>query len=384
MASSINPSNVDGTYPVAGQDNDSQGFRDNFTNIKTNFTDAKTEIEALQSTSVTLSALNDFNFTGTISEALMKNNADVVNALGSVTAVAMDHATAIIHTATLSASGTVSFTNWPAALGGRMRLIVTIANVLHTLTLPAAVTLGATTVQGIAGLVITFPATGTYIYDFSTVDGGTSVLVEDKTQSDTSLGDITISGGVVTGATSITSTAFVGALTGNADTATTVANMTVADTADTTAFVGLWDSATGAQAPKTDAGLTYNAGTGVLTATGFAGPLTGAVTGNVTGNASGTALTVTQAAQTAITSVGTLTALTVDNINLDTNTITTIDTNGDLVLNPNGTGTVDFNVPVQTTVGAAGGASAVPATPTTYMKIEVGGTAYVVPCFAVS
>ena len=35
MASSINPSNVDGTYPVAGQDNDSQGFRDNFTNIKT-------------------------------------------------------------------------------------------------------------------------------------------------------------------------------------------------------------------------------------------------------------------------------------------------------------------------------------------------------------
>ena len=46
MASSINPSNIDGTYPVAGQDNDSQGFRDNFTNIKTNFTSAKTEIEA--------------------------------------------------------------------------------------------------------------------------------------------------------------------------------------------------------------------------------------------------------------------------------------------------------------------------------------------------
>ena len=84
MASSINPSNIDGTYPVAGQDNDSQGFRDNFTNIKTNFTSAKTEIEALQTTSVTLGAVNDFNFTGTISEALMKNNADVVNALGTV------------------------------------------------------------------------------------------------------------------------------------------------------------------------------------------------------------------------------------------------------------------------------------------------------------
>ena len=35
MASNINPNNIDGTYPVAGQDNDSQGFRTNFTNIKT-------------------------------------------------------------------------------------------------------------------------------------------------------------------------------------------------------------------------------------------------------------------------------------------------------------------------------------------------------------
>ena len=46
-------------------------------------------------------------------------------------------------------------------------------------------------------------------------------------------------------------------------------------------------------------------GASTVTSTGFVGPLTG----NVTGNASGTALTVTQAAQTSITSVGTLTAL---------------------------------------------------------------------------
>jgi hypothetical protein len=46
---------------------------------------------------------------------------------------------------------------------------------------------------------------------------------------------------------------------------------------------------------------------GTVTATAFAGPLTG----NVTGNVSGTAATVTGAAQTAITSVGTLTALSV-------------------------------------------------------------------------
>lgn len=48
MASNINPYNIDHTYPVAGQDNDSQGFRDNFTNTRNNFIQAKAEIEALQ------------------------------------------------------------------------------------------------------------------------------------------------------------------------------------------------------------------------------------------------------------------------------------------------------------------------------------------------
>ena len=58
---------------------------------------------------------------------------------------------------------------------------------------------------------------------------------------------------------------------------------------------------------ESDGDLTYNPSTGLLTATSFAG----ALTGNVTGNASGTAATVTGAAQSAITSLGTLTGLTV-------------------------------------------------------------------------
>ena len=48
MTSAINPNNIDSAYPVAGQDNDSQGFRDNFTNIKTNFEYAGSEITDLQ------------------------------------------------------------------------------------------------------------------------------------------------------------------------------------------------------------------------------------------------------------------------------------------------------------------------------------------------
>ena len=48
MSSNINPNNINGNFPVAGQDNDSQGFRDNFTNILNNFSFASTEITDLQ------------------------------------------------------------------------------------------------------------------------------------------------------------------------------------------------------------------------------------------------------------------------------------------------------------------------------------------------
>ena len=76
---------------------------------------------------------------------------------------------------------------------------------------------------------------------------------------------------------------------------TTPTDITVADSTDTTCFPALFESATGDLAPKTDAGLAYNAGTGVLTATGFAGP----ITGNVTGNASGSSATCSGLAATA-------------------------------------------------------------------------------------
>jgi len=51
------------------------------------------------------------------------------------------------------------------------------------------------------------------------------------------------------------------------------------------------------------------------------GTFVGNITGNVTGNTSGTAATVTGAAQTNITSLGTLTALTVDNVAINATTI---------------------------------------------------------------
>jgi hypothetical protein len=75
---------------------------------------------------------------------------------------------------------------------------------------------------------------------------------------------------------------------------------------------------------------------------------------------------------------------TVGSITIDNNKITSSETNADIELDPNGTGTVDFQILEQTTVGAAGAASALPATPSTYFKIKVNGVEYVVPAYAVA
>jgi hypothetical protein len=60
MASNINDTGVNANYPVAGQDNDSQGFRDNFSVISSNFVAAKAEIVALQTNGAVKNADNNF------------------------------------------------------------------------------------------------------------------------------------------------------------------------------------------------------------------------------------------------------------------------------------------------------------------------------------
>jgi len=117
-------------------------------------------------------------------------------------------------------------------------------------------------------------------------------------------GTINVDAGVVTGATSITSTAFVGNLTGNsagvhtgnvtgtADVATLATTVTVSanNTANEDVFLTHVDGATGTQGLETDTTLKYNPSTGIITTTGFAGELTGNAS-TATKWASGVALT---------------------------------------------------------------------------------------------
>ena len=54
MTSNINPSTINVTFPASDQNNDSQGFRDNFSAIQTALAIAGSEISNLQSNTLSL------------------------------------------------------------------------------------------------------------------------------------------------------------------------------------------------------------------------------------------------------------------------------------------------------------------------------------------
>ena len=114
-ASLINFSAIDATYPVAGQDNNSQGFRDNFGTIKTGLGQASTEISALQSNAAFKNAPNDFG-QNVLSNAVYKTFYGVAADLGTITTnTSVNLLTGPLQSVTLATNPTFTFTNWPSS-----------------------------------------------------------------------------------------------------------------------------------------------------------------------------------------------------------------------------------------------------------------------------
>ena len=194
MTSAINPNNINGAYPVAGQDNNSQGFRDNFTNTGTNFQFAANEITDLQNKVIvsaqltggsSLAVQNDM-LNSPLLNALVSDFAAATAVLGTLSGtVSIDYTTGHYQTVTAGAPISLNFSNFPIA--GQMGLVtvqITINNPNYTVTFPAAVSVNTTGVQGLnpSTNIITFAATGIYTFTFVTSDGGTTITLSQANQ----------------------------------------------------------------------------------------------------------------------------------------------------------------------------------------------------------
>lgn len=191
--SNINPQNIDGTYPIAGQDNNSQGFRDNFTNTINNFTFAASELTDLQTYAVLKSPLGSVGQTGTptndmnytyITRPQLLNVVETKNTLANVLAggsFSVDWTAGHQQTVGVDSTATMSFAStWPAAgYWTKLRLsVVTSANTC-VLTLPSTIT-NVSSIQGYSsGTNISLAPVTEYVFEFTTDDAGGTVLMED-------------------------------------------------------------------------------------------------------------------------------------------------------------------------------------------------------------
>lgn len=186
MTSNINPNDIDGSYPVAGQDNNSQGFRDNFTNTSTNFQYAADEITDLQNNAVLKSALvgttlnNDMQGS-VLSNAQLQDMSQTVVSLGTVSGtITVNYELGSYQTLTTNGAVSLAFSNFSVAgTASTVVVQVTVASVAHTLQIPTAVSVNARGIQGLntSTNTITFASTGVYSFQFVTSNGGTTVTV---------------------------------------------------------------------------------------------------------------------------------------------------------------------------------------------------------------
>lgn len=126
MASSISTTTLDENFPVAGRDNDSQGFRDNFYTIKQNFDFAKTEIEELQTGVARVDADNNFDG-NTLNNAVLLDVTNKVNttyATGTPVDVDIVWSAGMVHVIRLENTIELTMTDWPDSGYASMRLVL--------------------------------------------------------------------------------------------------------------------------------------------------------------------------------------------------------------------------------------------------------------------
>lgn len=136
MSSTINTNSIDVNYPIPGQNNNTQGFRNNFTAIKTNLDTAGSEISDLQNKVVLKTALANSTLNNDMANTLISNAStlgfrattyNLGNALSGT--IVVDCALGDVQYGNLSGNITLQFGSWaPTGTQSKIQLQLGRAN----------------------------------------------------------------------------------------------------------------------------------------------------------------------------------------------------------------------------------------------------------------
>ena len=191
--SAINTNGLDVNYPIPGQNNSSQGFRNNFASIKTNLDTAGTEISDLQNKVVVKSALDNTIVNNDMANTLISNCAtrsfrattyNLGNALSGT--VTVNCSLGDVQYGTVASNVTFNFASWgPAGTQSNVELQLATSNSQAFITFPAAVVssnnnFGLTTLENYDGTTsVSFPYGVSLVdYRLSSMDCGNTITIE--------------------------------------------------------------------------------------------------------------------------------------------------------------------------------------------------------------
>ena len=191
--STINTNGINANYPVPGENNSSQGFRDNFTSTKNNLDIAGTEITDLQQKAVVKSGLVGIPIDNNMANTLISNAAvrsfrattfNLGNSLSGT--VTVNASLGDVQIGTLTANTTLTFGGWaPTNTESSIKLKLTSSNANASLSFPANVVLNGSILENAtvdaSGIttVLQAPYGSTLLeYKLTTVDCGNTIVVD--------------------------------------------------------------------------------------------------------------------------------------------------------------------------------------------------------------
>lgn len=193
--SQINTNGINVNYPVPGKNNSSQGFRDNFNQIKTNINVAATEITDLQNKVIVKAALENSVLNNDMGNTLISNAStsgwrattyDLGNALDGTVLINVNKAD--VHYGTINSNVALQFRSWsPTGTESNVTVRLAVANTDATISLPSQCVssnnnFGVTLLENYSNVAnvttLSVPA-GTEVIElnFSTLDCGNTITV---------------------------------------------------------------------------------------------------------------------------------------------------------------------------------------------------------------
>lgn len=184
MTSQVNTysERINTSFPVAGQNNDSQGFRSNFSNIQSALNVAASEISSLQTNGVNLNKpVNDLGFNSVLTRAQFQNSGVVSYNASSSTNLAgyieIDFSQGSYQSVTVTSTSTFKVVNWPnkSNLCSSIRLAV---RTLNSGTINFNGGTGLILSDGDTPYVKSSTASSITVWDLWTADSGANVFVK--------------------------------------------------------------------------------------------------------------------------------------------------------------------------------------------------------------